>query len=207
MTPFIAKTFDISSDPQYDLQMATFYTDPSNCRLVCGVCEMRDWKDRISLLNDDEFLIELNRYVLRGTELFQVRGGECCFIYAELNSYLKMMADKVPVRLGTSGIWPKILERFKPIVSGFRLDIKIPLLDCYTEKDLELCATCVRVPKLIPVLKKGLVETMDLIDDMQFTYYHSSTWHLFSDDQKEATLKHLSNRKGLFILDEKLKED
>lgn len=206
MTPFIANTIDLNHDPQYDLLMATFYTDPSVCRLVCGVCEMRKWKDRIKFLDDDEFLLELQRYSLRGVELFQIRGGECCYLYGELEKYLKQMAEVAPIRLGTSGIRPQILSKFKTIVSGFRLDIKIPLLDYYTDEDLELCKKCVGVAKIVPLLRKGLIESVDLIDSMQFTYYTSSTWHLFNDDQRASTLRYLSNRKGLFIVDEDLKK-
>ena len=188
-TPLVEQTFSITHDIRdSSRRVASFFIDPSICRNVCARCEIRKWKDQpYRLMTEETFAKELIRYSLMNIQLIVFRGGDISNRGSlrsggmSLENIVRVARKVAPVCVWTNGSNPDVIGSLKPYVDGFRIDIKLPLFDKFSEEDKAIWEPALGYKKGVETYVHAVERSIELVDGMPETYYTSSSWRDMDD--------------------------
>lgn len=178
-TPFLQNSLLFSTKDHPGYISTISFVDISTCNLSCVDCHnMHSCKKHYNkdFYKRDEFLENLRNSILLGTsEIFIISGGEPTLHTFSLIEELREIRKEFPdlkIRIDTNGQRPKDVLKLKPYVTGFALDIKIPIKNSYTSEEIERYRNILGI-FYIGKYRNNILRTINIIDDMEYTIYRT----------------------------------
>lgn len=198
--PFFSGLDTLIEDPLTGMSAAVFYSDPSLCKYDCQVCPLRG-KLKGGFLEFDAFVLQAVKFLLRGAEMFVVRGGEPTGSISDQEEAFGFLKSKLPLRLHTSGIRTTSVDRLSKICDGFCIDVKFPLKESYSAPEKDQFSRILPGSSCPYSYRDSLRETISIVDGMPHTYYTCNGWSALSSEQQQALLAGLSGLKSPIFID------
>ena len=185
-TPFLKDHLIFSCGDHPDKISIVAYTNVLKCNLSCTNCHNRETarklKQTFSYMSLDELENNLKSGILMGVELLVISGGEPTLQYSKFETLLKKIKQNIPIRMDTNGLLPDVVEKIKPNVTGFAVDIKIPIKDTYTEEELNRYRTILGIDDIVGY-SANVSKTISIVDGMENTLFRTVKYpNLIQDD-------------------------
>lgn len=190
--PFLKKGFEIGEDELFGMKTGAFFISP-----VGNVNT-----NPPELMELDDVLAQLLQYRLMGVEMFLMRGHEPASMASFIVAPLAVVSDHGPVRVYTNGLRPSAMGKIKEMVSGFKVDVKIPLKSKYTAAEVARYEEFVG-PGVV-AYGKFLMETVEMADGMELTVFNCSTFQSLSLDERTEMQCLMGKCRSTFSMGERL---
>jgi pyruvate-formate lyase-activating enzyme len=179
-TPFSQDNIILTTIDHPNITSLELFTNNKKCNLRCFKCHNISNPEPKNYLTKEELENEVINAQKMGAKLCIICGGEPTFFTDEIIECLPIIKKYLKVRIDSNGQQPNKIKQLKPFVDGFALDIKIPIKHYYNgEKP--------RYAKILGIKQKNinnyvlnLLESISLVDKMNYTLYRSVLYPQFT---------------------------
>lgn len=190
-TPFMKGNMLFSTKDHPGHLSTICFVDITECNLSCSDCHnMMSCKKnyKTEFLSYNEFKQHFESSIDLGTaDVFVISGGEPTLHSKKLLKTLEIFKNDfsdVKIRIDTNGQLPDEVEKIKPFVDGFAVDIKVPIKERYGKIEKERFSQILGIDD-VNYYMKNLSRTIELVDGMLCTLFRTVKYKYFLDDDIE----------------------
>lgn len=190
-------------EEMFDLKCGGFYLSPGLCKLACERCSSGSVRKRDGGMEMDEFVKLVKGYELAEVELMVVRGGDPVLAAGQIEPAVELMQQVARVRMHVSGIRPQVLGKFRSLVSGFKLDVKIPVVGDLSEDQRAICGKVLGGDQFVDPYRTALGGAIEVVDGMELTFFSCTSFADLTPELREMVVDSVRGRKSGLIVAEK----
>lgn len=189
VTPFVRGKVSILQDPFTNKRVLTLYPDVSFCPHKCVRCPNREFSGT-DLMTEDEMLEEIRKAACLGCQIVDI-WGDVSLAGEGLDSTMRWLKEVFMVRMMISGGYQTLIRRFRDILEGVIMDVKVPLGVPLGPQHQHLLGT--GNPEQYASV---VVATLPILRKFPYSYVQVRHMELFTEEEQIATVKFLEEKFG-----------